>query len=375
MKRYLTSQVVADLNRKMVFIGGPRQVGKTTLSKGLVKKFDYLNWDINTDRERILNQNFKSADLWVFDEIHKYKTWRNYLKGIFDHFGKSQKILVTGSAKLDVLRKGGDSLQGRYHFIRMHTLTVDELKTTSSNDFIDLFKLGGFPEPFFEGNSTTANRWTREYRQTLVRQEVATNEAIQDLGNLELMVNRLPELVGSPLSINALREDLQLSHKTVTRWLDTLERLYCLFRLPPYGSPHIKAVKKEQKLYLYDWNAIKNEGIRFENMVACHLLKWTHFQQDTLGQEIELRYCKDVENREMDFVLLENQKPVMFIETKLSDVDVTDSTRYLSSKHPGVATYQIYLKGKKDYVNKNGIRVMPALKFLLENFSIPTLDE
>jgi hypothetical protein len=370
MNRYLHFQITDDLKRKMVFLAGPRQVGKTTLSKSLGLKMDYLNWDIPADRERILTQEFKVAPLWIFDEIHKYKSWRNYLKGIFDGVGAAQKILVTGSAKLDLLRKGGDSLQGRYHFLRLHPLSIDELGSRSQKDFKQLFELGGFPEPFFSGSKTHANRWTRDYRQTLVRQEIASNEQIQDLGNLELMMHRLPELIGAPLSINGLREDLQLAHKTVSKWLDALERLYGLFRIPPYGPPRIKAVKKEQKMYLYDWNAIQDPGIRFENMVACHLLKWVHYRQDAFGEEYDLRYCKDVLNREIDFVILKNQKPVQLMECKLRDVEVGDSFRYLSERYPGVPACQIYFEGKKDYVNASGIRVTPALSFLLENFRV-----
>lgn len=364
MERYLKPQIVKDLNKKMVFLAGPRQVGKTTLSQSITKNIDYMNWDIDKDRSRILNKEFKNTDLWVFDEIHKYKVWRNYLKGIFDEFKNEKKILVTGSAKLDLLRKGGDSLQGRYHFLRLHPLSINELKGRKQSDLIELMELGGFPEPFFGSSKTEANRWTREYRQTLVRQEVATQELIQDLGNLELLMTRLPDLVGAPLSINALREDLQLAHKTVGKWLDALERLYGLYRIAPFGQKMIKAVKKEQKLYLYDWNAIKDPSFRFENMVASHLLKWTHFEQDTKGRDLELRYYRDTEKREVDFVILEDNKPLSFIECKISDTVVSDHLKYLKSKWPKIDSFQIYLNGSKDYIDGSGIRVMPALNFL-----------
>jgi predicted AAA+ superfamily ATPase len=364
MERYLKNQINQDLKRKMVFLAGPRQVGKTTLSKSLIKNFDYMNWDIDKDRTRILNKEFKARDLWIFDEIHKYKSWRNYLKGIFDQFRDEKKILVTGSAKLDLLRKGGDSLQGRYHFLRLHPLSINELKGKSQNDLIELFELGGFPEPYFGSSKSQANRWTREYRQKLIREEVATNELIQDLGNMELLVNRLPDLVGSPLSINGIREDLQLAHKTISKWLDALERLYGIYRIAPFGQKLIKAVKKEQKMYLYDWNAIKDLGSRFENMVANHLLKWIHFEQDTMGRNLELRYFRDTEKREVDFVIIEDNNPTAFIECKYSDTSVSDHLRYLKSKWPNVDSFQIYLNGNKDYVDGNGIRVQSGLSFL-----------
>jgi predicted AAA+ superfamily ATPase len=364
MQRYLKNDILTDLTKKMVFLAGPRQVGKTTLSKNLLKNFDYMNWDIDRDRSRILEKEFKNSELWIFDEIHKYKTWRNYLKGIFDQYKGERKILVTGSAKLDILRRGGDSLQGRYHFLRLHPLSIKELKGNNQSDLKELFELGGFPEPFFSSSKTEAKRWTREYRQTLVRQEIATNEMIQDLGNLELMVGRLPELVGSPLSINSLREDLQISHKTVSKWIDALERLYGLYRIPPFGQKIIKAVKKEQKMYLYDWNAIKDPSIRFENMVANHLLKWVHFEQDTQGRDLELRYFRDTDRREVDFVITEDNAPIQFIECKFSDSAISDHLIYLKSKWPKVSSYQIYFEGKKDFLDANGIRCMSALKFL-----------
>ena len=231
----------------MVFVAGPRQVGKTTLAKRLTAaKAGYLNWDVAEHRERILRRELPAAKLWVFDELHKYRSWRNYLKGLFDNRRAGQQILVTGSARLDFYRFGGDSLQGRYHLLRLHPLSVAELSLTTPADFLDLLKLGGFPEPYFTGSETEARRWSREHRTLLIREEVATLERVQDLGNLELLMLRLPELVGSPLSINAVREDLQVTHKTVANWLQILERLYAIYRLSPFGAPRIRAVKKEQ---------------------------------------------------------------------------------------------------------------------------------
>jgi uncharacterized protein len=183
--------------------------------------------------------------LWIFDEIHKYKTWRNFLKGLYDLHGKNQQILVTGSAKLDQLRKGGDSLQGRYHFLRLMPLSFSELKMKTLSDAKMLFKYSGFPEPFFAQDQNKCNRWSRGYRERLIRQEVATQEQIIDLGNMEIMLNRLPDFVGGTLSLNSLSEDLQISHKTIGKWVDALERLYALFRISPFGAPQIKALKKE----------------------------------------------------------------------------------------------------------------------------------
>lgn len=364
MERSLKNQILEDLDEKMVFLAGPRQVGKTTLAKSLFKKSDYLNWDIDGDRTRILAHTHKSAEIWIFDEIHKYKTWRNYLKGLYDQFGKDQKILVTGSAKLDTLRKGGDSLQGRYHFLRLMPLTYKELKMSSIQDAVQLFQLSGFPEPFLSQSQSKCNRWSRSYRERIVRQEVATNEQIQDLGNVEILLNRLPEVVGGTLSINAIHEDMQISHKTISKWIDSLERLYAVFRISPYGPPKIKAIKKEQKLYFYDWNAVSDMGGRFENFVAVHLIKWVYYEQDTMGRNLELRFYRDKAKHEVDFVLLENNQPFQFIEAKHSDEDISPGLKYLKNKYPKAKALQVHLMGKKEFINQDGIEYIHVTKLL-----------
>ncbi len=364
-ERYLIAQVKKDLPRKMVFLAGPRQVGKTTLSRSLPGgPQGYLNWDDPAHRERILKRELPSSALWVFDEIHKYRKWRNYLKGLYDTKPKKQLVLVTGSARLDFYRFGGDSLQGRYHMLRLHPFSVAELGIKTEAGFNDLLILGGFPEPYLSGSETEARRWSREYRNLLVREEVVSLELVQDLGQLELLMLRLPELVGSPLSLNAVREDLQVSHKTVAKWMQILERLYAIFRVPPLGTPLIRAVKKAQKHYHLDWSVVPEPPQRFENLVASHILKWIHYQQDVLGRDLELRYFRDIDGREVDFVVVDRRKPVLLVESKWSDTAVDTSLRYLKARYPEADAWQIYAAGKKDYVTPEGIRVAPALKFL-----------
>ena len=233
-------------------------------------------------------------------------------------------------------------------------------------ELLDLLTLGGFPEPYLSGSQTAARRWSRSYRSRVIREEVASLEHILDLGNLELLALRLPELVGSPLSINALREDLHVSHKTVSRWLLVLERLYFMFRLAPFGAPAIRAVKKEAKHYHYDWSQVPELPQRFENLVASHLLKWVHFQQDAHGLDMELRYFRDVDGREVDFVICENRKPLRFIEVKWDDATVSPALGYLKKRFPEVETLQISAVGKKDFLSREGISVRPALPFLRE---------
>lgn len=363
--RYLEPQLRRDLAKKMVFVAGPRQVGKTTLALGLAgAKKGYLNWDVSEHRERILRGELPTGRLWLFDEIHKYRRWRNYLKGLFDGRPKGQQILVTGSGRLDLYRFGGDSLQGRYHLLRLHPFSVAELGIGTTADFRQLLLLGGFPEPFLSGSEDEARRWSRQYRQLVVREDVASLERIQDLGSLELLMLRLPELVGSPLSINAVREDLQVSHKSVSSWLGALERLYAIFRVSPFGAPKIRAVKKEQKHYHLDWSIVPDAAARFENLVACHLLKWIHFQQDTKGRDLELRYFRDIDRREVDFVVVEGRKPILFVECKLGDAEVDRGLRYLTARFPEVAAWQISAKGTKDYQTPEGIRVANAVTLL-----------
>ena len=364
--RYLTAQIKADLERKMVFVGGPRQVGKTTLAKRILGRSSkgYLNWDVAEHRERILRRELPAAPLLVFDEIHKYRLWRNYLKGLYDASPREPRILVTGSARLDLYRRGGDSLQGRYHYLRLHPFSVAELGAARRSELSDLLELGGFPEPFLGGSQKEARRWSREYRTRLIREDVTSLEQVQDLGTLELLALRLPELVGSPLSINAVREDLRVSHKTVAKWIDILERLCAVFRLSPFGAPRIRAVKKAQKHYQFDWSLVKEPGPRFENLVAAHLLKWVHFRQDTEGAEVDLWYFRDVDGREVDFVVTDAGRPVVLIECKLGDAPISRSLKYLHARFPQAEAWQLSASGSKDYRSTEGIRVAPALGYL-----------
>jgi predicted AAA+ superfamily ATPase len=366
MKRYLESQVRDDLKRKMVFVGGPRQVGKTTLARNLVGRSAsaILNWDVPEQRARILTRQLPNSRLWVFDEIHKYRKWRNYLKGLFDARTPRQQILVTGSARLDYYRFGGDSLQGRYHYLRLHPFSVAELDIATVKDFRGLLTLGGFPEPFLGGSEREARRWSNEYRTRLVREDLVSLEQVNDLGSIELLMTRLPELVGSPLSINSIAEEIQISHKTVAKWLLVLERLYAVFFVLPFGSPKIRAVRKARKHYHFDWSLVPEPSFRFENLVASHLLKRAHLREDSEGLRMELRYFRDIEGREVDFVVTENGRPVLFVECKSSDRDVSDSLRYLKAKFPAVEAWQVSESGSRDYLSREGVRVAPALKLL-----------
>ncbi|MGH7389006.1 MAG: ATP-binding protein [Candidatus Rokuibacteriota bacterium] len=363
--RYLEPHVQRDLRRKMVFVAGARQVGKTTLARRLLGRGSgYLNWDAAADREAILRGELPPSSFWVFDEIHKYRLWRRFLKGLYDRRRPAQRILVTGSARLDFYRYGGDSLQGRYHLLRLHPLSFGELRLQTAAELRDLLTLGGFPEPFLGGSEREARRWSREYRNLLVREELTSLERVTDLGRLELLMVRLPELVGSPLSLNALREDLQVSHATVANWVAILERLYAVFRVAPFGAPRIRAVKKEQKHYHLDWTLVPHDAQRFENMVGAHLLKLVHFVQDTEGRDVELRYFRDVDGREVDFVVVDRRRPTHLVECKWGDAPVDAGLRYLKPRFPDAEAWQVSAVGVKDFVSPEGIRVVNATELL-----------
>jgi hypothetical protein len=369
-ERYLQTQVLEDLTRKMVFVGGPRQVGKTTFARSLTPKHTYLNWDVDGQRTKILDKELGEAPLLILDELHKFHRWRNYLKGLYDAQGldpsSRRKILVTGSARLDYYRHGGDSLQGRYHYLRLMPFSYREIAgdTPSAGVLEDLFTFGGFPEPLFGRSEREAKRWSREYRARLVRDDLRDLERVHDAALFEILVGRIPECVGSPLSLNGLREDLQIAHATAAKWVDMLERLYFLFRLPPIGPKTVRAVKKEQKAYCYDWTNVKEPGARFENLVAAHLLKWVYWRQDAFGDDLSLGYFRDRDGHEVDFVISDGGHPTHLIECKFSSEALSSSLLNLHRRYPKAEAWQIHYAGSKDYVTAEGVRVSPAGKLL-----------
>ena len=373
LPRYIEKAVTKDLKRKMVLVSGPRQSGKTTMAKHLCEAAGsdtekrYLNWDAAEDREKIILERFPAgAGYLVLDEIHKYSRWRQVVKGLYDKRGKELQILVTGSASLDHYRRGGDSLQGRYHFYRLFPLSCAELGSPSLSTLTDLLTYGGFPEPFMLQSEKESRRWSREFRTRVVREDLADIENVQDVSLIEKLLLRMPDLVGSPLSINALREDLQVSHQSVSRWIAMLENLYAVFRIYPFGAPKLRAVKKEAKHYHLDWTLIKDAGARFENLVACHLLKWCFYLQDAEGRDLEVRYFRDIDKREVDFVITEDDKPIHFVEAKISGKSLSPSLRYLKTRFPSARATQVSLETTEDLVTKEDIRISPAHVFLCE---------
>lgn len=385
--RRIESYLIKDLSKKMVFLSGPRQCGKTTLVQKLCRKFNgiYYNWDHSEHRKNILTEKLNlDAPLWVFDELHKYRRWRNFLKGFFDTYRKSLKIIVTGSARLELYGRGGDSLQGRYFSHHLHPFTLGELlkkpiipikeipnlpnSAIQQSELENLLILGGFPEPYLSGSQKEASRWRLGYSHRLVEEEVRSLEQVIELDRIELLYYRLSAIVGSILSINSLREDLEVAFESVRNWLNIFDRLDVIFRLSPYGPPKIKSVKKEQKLYLWDWAQVENEGARFENFIAFHLLRWIHWCQDMEGEHIDFRYFKARTGQEVDFIILYQGKPYMAIEVKLKTDDLSPNIRYLVERLDIPYAFQVFLKDSQEKrfqnIGKTIIRNISAARML-----------
>ena len=373
--RYISKQIVEDLNEKMVFIGGPRQVGKTTLAISFLgkdanqKHHAYINWDAVVNRRDLLKGILPSNEkLVVFDEIHKYAKWRNLIKGFYDLEKSERNFIITGSARLDYYRRGGDSLQGRYHYYRLHPFSFPEMNTSlkSMSDILHLLQFGGFPEPLIKGNMRHWKRWQKERTERVIYEDLRDLEFVKEISLIEELTNILPSRVGSPLSIKSLKQDLQVAHETVERFVEILERLYYCFRIMPYGAPRIRAVKKENKLYFWDWSLVEEEGPRFENFVASHLLKYCHYREDTEGDKMELRFIRDTDKREVDFVVLKNKRPIFAVECKTKEKSVSPATQYFRERTDIPKFYQVHL-GTKDYGNENSsTRVLPLATFCEE---------
>ncbi|MFY7993660.1 MAG: ATP-binding protein [Bacteriovoracaceae bacterium] len=360
--RYLEQLIIDDLTEKMVFLGGPRQVGKTTLSKKILGlNGTYYNWDDLEDKKKLLNNDlYKNNGLVVLDEIHKYRLWRSLVKGCFDKYFPKIKILVTGSARLDHFRKGGDSLVGRYHYYRLHPYSLPELSHTFDKSVLqDLLQYGGFPEPLHKKDKRHLRRWQNERISRVLTQDVRDLETIKDISLLELLVELLFPRVGSPLSIKSLQEDIGVSPHTVERWIGILENVYFCYRISPYGTHRTRAIKKTQKLYLWDWSQVESDGARFENLVAGHLLKFCHYHEDYNGYKMQLCYIKDVEGREIDFVVIKDKKPLFAVECKTGEKSLQRSLKYFKDIYKIPKAYQVHL-GEKDFgdESKEG-RVLP----------------
>jgi predicted AAA+ superfamily ATPase len=369
--RYLAKYILEDSKKKMVFLTGPRQSGKTTLVLDLLKDLHgiYLNWDDQDHRRQILKRDWSDEETYVaLDEIHKYSRWKNFLKGTYDTQKDKHRFIVTGSAKLDIYKKGQDSMLGRFFSWRVHPLCLSELKhhfkNNDESNLDKLIKLGGFPEPFFEGREVYAKRWRKEKLKLVFRQDIQELESIKDISLLELFYQGITERVRSEIVVSNMARDLEIAPKTAKSWLNILEKTYAVFVVPPYGKGIAKAITKTPKVYLYDNGEVYgDEGAKFENLVATHLYKRIQFLEDLYGDKYELNYLRDKNGHEVDFVILKNNRPVCLIEAKLNETTRSKSLYYYKERLKVDHCLQL-VKSKVKPQTKDQIIVTSAYEWL-----------
>ncbi len=392
---------------KMIFLSGPRQVGKTTFVKNKLKELQteylYFNWDDPYVRkEYTTNPHFLKSylartknkfSLVSFDEIHKHKNWKNILKGLYDLHHEEAQFIVTGSAMLDYFRKSGDSLVGRYFSYKLFPMGVAEaaqnfdyiindsafltepsgkkilniLQDIDSRSFKNaleqLLLYGGFPEPFLKSSERFSIKWRRDYQFLIVREDLRDLTRIQDIKGLEQLVLLLPERIGSPLSINSLKNDVLVNHKTVSLWLESLKKVYLIFSIMPWSKRLSRAIKKEPKYYFFDWTMVRDEGARFENLIAVSLLCLISRWNELGIGNFELRYIRNQEGKEVDFVIIKNQIPIALFEAKKGGTDISKAGVYFN-KLLNIPYYQLI--SETDIVEEypNNIYLISAWRIL-----------
>jgi len=373
MKRYLTNYILDDLKKKIVLLTGPRQSGKTTLSKMLSNNFDYLNFDNPEHRLGLIERSWdRSKDLIIFDELHKLKNWKSWLKGIYDTEGVQPRIIVTGSAKPDIYRKVGDSLAGRFFQFRLHPLDLKEIKRINKPDNLQavldlLLDTGGFPEPYLEGSTTFYNRWKRSHLDIILKQDIVDLENVREITSIETLIQLLRKRVGNPVSYKSLAQDLQCSDKTVKRWLTILENMYIIFRVGPFHRNIARSILKAPKYYFYDTGqVIGDSGIRLENLTACALLKEIHYIEDCYGEQAHLYYLKTKDSREIDFFITRNEVPFLMIEVKWADSTPNRNFSIFGKRFPGVQKVQIVKKLDREKTYPDGTEIRSAHNWLAD---------
>lgn len=328
-------------HNEAIFLSGPRQVGKTTIATQIKSEFPistYLNWDDVLDREKILahkidilNNTYATKPLVIFDEIHKFKDWKNYLKGIFDKHKNDCAFLVTGSSRLNIYRKGGDSMMGRYFLYRVHPLSVAELLTQSYRQaefiapisiddvlFQDLFRFGGFPKPLLVADQRTYNRWKNQRMERFFEEDIRDALKVSEIQKLQTLSYILQSMAGQQINFTSLSKLIQVSDQTVRAWLAQLEAFYYCFTIRPWSVNVIRSLIKDPKVYMWDWSLVADKGQKHENFIASHLLKAVHFWTDDGFGQFELHYLRDKDKKEVDFLVTKDQAPWMMVEVKSS---------------------------------------------------------
>ena len=371
MERYLTKHIRDDLDRKIILITGPRQAGKTTLAKMLTRDFDYFNFDNPEDRLGLLERSWdRKKSLVIFDELHKLKHWKSWLKGIYDTEGIPPALVVTGSAKLDTYRKVGDSLAGRFFQFRIHPLDVKEIitagKDISPENALDrLLEMGGFPEPWLDGSRRFYNRWKRTHLDIILRQDLIDLENVRQIQMIETLIQLLRKRVGSPVSFSSLARDLETSDKTIKRWLTILENMYIIFRVTPYHRNIARSLLKAPKFYFYDTGQVAGEpGIRLENLTACALLKEIHYLEDCYGEEMRLHYLRTKDGREIDFFISRESLPGLMVEVKWADSNPSGNFKVFDRYCTGAGKIQVVRNLAREKTFPDGTELRKAHDWL-----------
>lgn len=377
-------------HRQMAFVSGPRQVGKTTTCR--MEGTDYLNWDSADDRRIILRgpaavaarlelQQLRAAPpIVVFDELHKHTKWKAFLKGFFDVYGDRVRIIVTGSSRLDVFRRGGDSLMGRYLLYRMHPFSVGEcLRVDVPTDVVRpparleddewqaLWRHGGFPEPFLRRDIRFTRRWRSLRQDQLTREDIRAMTQIHDLSAMETFGQILSERSSQQLVYSNLANEVGVAVDTVRRWLDVFERMHFGIRIRPWFANVTKALRKEPKWFLRDWSGVEEPGGRAETFVACHLLKAVDAWTDLGLGRFELRYLRDKLKREVDFLIVRDRKPWCLVEVKTSETSLSESLHYFQKATRARHAFQVVLDlpyVEADCFERTDPAVVPARTFL-----------
>lgn len=371
MKRYIEPYVLKDLPKKIVLITGPRQCGKTTLSKQLFSSFDYFNYDTDTDRLALQKKSWdREKQLIIFDELHKMKFWKRWLKGVYDTEKSPPYLLVTGSARLNTYRKAGDSLAGRYFQYRLHPLDLKEvhqyLKEDPNTTFDKLMRCGGFPEPFLQDDEVYYQRWARSHIDIILRQDLIDMFAVRDIRAIETLVLLLKQRVGTCVSYANLARDLERDPNTIKRWLELLEELYIIFRVTPYSKNISRSLLKEPKFYFYDIAQVRHDtGSQLENLVACALIKELHFIEDISGVKSRLHYLRTKDGKELDFLVSVNDIAQYIIEVKWSDEAPSSTFKHFQNFLPDVKAIQLVKNLSREATYPNGVQVRELVNWLV----------
>jgi predicted AAA+ superfamily ATPase len=369
VERYLQPYLYEDSQSKIVLISGPRQSGKTTLSKQLFQHYSYLNYDVAEDRLSLAKKEWpRSQEAIIFDELHKMPNWKRWLKGIFDTEGVRPRLLVTGSANMDAFSKVGDSLAGRYFHFRLHPIDLKEAILFWNADlglaFEHLIQFGGFPEPFLKGTQRDYRRWQKTHLDIILRQDFLDLYAIRSIQSIELLIELLKPRTASSVSYHNLSVDLQVDPKTIKTWLQLLENFYLIFRVTPYHHNIARSLLKEPKFYFFDIARVPDKGARLENLVATALLKEIHFIEDTEGVKAGLHYLRTKDGHEIDFLITIDEKPVLAIEVKSADDRPSKSFHFFRHYLKDITCIQLVLHLKKPFDTPQGIQVKSLIEFL-----------